>query len=154
MLQIAPADLLLQGLHFINIPAFGKSEKYLDETFKKHFGATPDVLAQQWIDIQKICFEMEKSEKSKRGLKRFLLTHHFLFCKPKNRRVLACRFNVCENYCTGEHLWKWVRRIQALKVLRIRWMAHLDDPNEASFILVLDGTDFKAWEERNHPTLP
>ena len=41
-----------------------------------------------------------------------------------------------------------------MKVLRIRWIAHLDDPNEASFILVMDGTDFKAWEERNHPTLP
>jgi hypothetical protein len=42
--------------------------------------------------------------------------------------------------------------IAKLKTKKIVWDQSYDDPNSQIFIVTVDGTDLKCWEEK-HPTL-
>jgi hypothetical protein len=96
---------------------------------------------------------MMDSEKSEKGFKMFLIAHNFLWAYPKNAQLLATSFGVCERQVQGENLWRWVRRIAALKGLKIVWPEdEYNDPESQTFIISVDGTDFKVWE-RKHPTM-
>ena len=82
----------------------------------------------------------------------FFIAHYFLWTYPKNSRILASRFKCCEKYARGEHLWRWIAKIAALKEKKIVWDADMDASNTAIFALSLDGTDFRVWEKK-HPFL-
>jgi hypothetical protein len=53
-------------------------------------------------------------EKSVKGLKIFFMAHYFLWTYPKNAKILASQFKVCEEYARGKKLWDWVAKISAL----------------------------------------
>jgi hypothetical protein len=83
----------------------------------------------------------------------FLIVHHFIWAYPKNAQLLATSFGVCERQVQGENLWKWVRRIAALKGIKIVWPEdEYNNPHSQIFIISVDGTDFKVWE-RKHATM-
>jgi hypothetical protein len=113
------------------------------------------VLANMWHDMitTEIDLGMEHKDVSDKGFKMFLIAHHFLWTYPKNAKLLASRFGICERYVRGENLWRWIRMIAKLKAKKIVWNQSLDDPNSQIFIVTVDGTDFKVWEKK-HPTLP
>ena len=84
----------------------------------------------------------------------FFVAHHFLWAYPKNGKILASAFSVCERTVQGENMWRWVRMIAALKATKIVWPEEeYNDPNSQIFIISVDGTDFKVWE-RKHPMMP
>jgi hypothetical protein len=96
---------------------------------------------------------MTEKEKSEKGFKMFLVAMHFLWTYPKNSKILATRFGMCERYVRGENLWIWIRRIAIMKQKKIVWDDTMDDPTSQIYIVTVDGTDFKVWEKK-HPTLP
>ncbi len=82
----------------------------------------------------------------------FLIAHYFLWTYPKNSKQTASRFQICDKYTRGEHLWKWIAKIAALKEKKIVWDRDLDAANTAIFCVSIDGTDFRVWEKK-HPLL-
>ena len=127
--------------------------------FHSHFGSTPFVLADQFTDLQVTDVEEAKltgNDNSLKGLQAFLRAHYWLWTRPKNAEVMASHLGVAERYCRGEPLWRWVRKIAALKEEKILW----DDRTDAEiskeaeeFTVSVDGTDFRIWEP-SHPTRP
>jgi hypothetical protein len=89
-----------------------------------------------------------------KGLDRFLIAHHFLWTYPRNAKMMADQFNICETYAAGHMLWHWIGKLSALKEKKIVWMpSRMDNPSSPTFICSLDGTGFRVWEKK-HPTLP
>ena len=82
-----------------------------------------------------------------------MMAHHFLWTYPKNSHMLACRFKICEVYSRGEPLWKWIKKIQAMKAKKIIWDHSLDSPETEIFVISVDGVDCRIWEKK-HPTKP
>jgi hypothetical protein len=93
---------------------------------------------------------LTERDKSDNGFRMHLLAHHFLWAYPKNSKILASQFRICERNSRGEPLWRWVRMIAALKAKKIVWDESLDDPSSQVFIVTVDGTDFKVWGKK-HP---
>ena len=131
-----------------------------DRTFRALYGSSAKVLAEQFEDLQAstdVNVRLTRKENSSKGLRSFLMAHHWLWAAPKNVSLMATRFRVCEDYCQGEYRWKWVRKIAALAEVKIR----LEDRFSGGqlsvdykvFTLSLDGTDFRCWEPK-HPTKP
>ena len=122
--------------------------------FHKHFGSSPLDIAEMWFDL---CNHkdglLSKKEKSEKGFVRFLSAHYWLWCRPKNAEMFASRFGICADYCQGEPLWKWIRRIEALGNDKIKWDQSLDAADTEIFAITTDGVDFKTWE-RQDPELP
>jgi hypothetical protein len=118
----------------------------------------PLVFADQWHDLvvgDHLPEELKLSEKEKseKGLKRFFIAHYFLWGYPKNAKMIASRFRIAVHYCQGEPLWKWAKRITAMKSKKIS-MDNVDGPQHLEiFSITDDGTDFKT-NKPNHPTLP
>jgi hypothetical protein len=127
--------------------------------FHKHYGSGPLVLADQWNDLRvdnhlPAYLRLNKKEKTEKGLKRFFVAHFFLWAYPKNASMLASRFKICDKYCKGQPLWKWVRRIAALKSKKIVWDKNMANASKMEiFCLTVDGTDFKINEPK-HKTVP
>ena len=82
----------------------------------------------------------------------FLIAHFFLWTYPKNAGLLASRFQICSSHAQGEPLWTWIRKIAALKALKIVWDPRLNNMDPEFCVVTIDGTDFRTWE-RKHPTL-
>ena len=144
-------DVLRRGL-FI---ATGKNHGP-EKRFGKLYGSSPQVLADMWHALQTTDLEeakLDKKENSVKGFDRFLMAHFFLWTYPKNAELTATRFKVCERLCRGEPIWRWVKKIQALKITTITWDPRLDSSDTEIFIMSVDGTDFRIWEPK-HPTLP
>lgn len=76
----------------------------------------------------------------------------FLWTYPRNSSVLAQGFQICERYCRGDPVWRWVANIASLKASKIVWPASLDSPDSDIFVVTVDGVDFKTWEKK-HPLL-
>jgi hypothetical protein len=91
-------------------------------------------------------------ELCERGFRMFLVAHFFLWTYPKNAGLIALRFRICESYSQGEPLWTWIRKIAALKALKIVWDPRLNSSESERYVVTVDGTDFRTWE-RKHPTL-
>jgi len=126
------------------------------KTFRSHYGSWPADLADMWNDLvvaADISDPLEEREKSFKGLKMFLVAHHQLWAYPKNANLISKRFKIGEKSSQGQPLWKWIARIQSLKVHKIKWLESFDDPNSDIFIITVDGTNSKLWEKK-HPTLP
>ena len=117
------------------------------------------MLADQWNDLRvdnnlPTYLRLNKKEKTEKGLKRFFVAHFFLWAYPKNASMLASRFKICDKYCKGQPLWKWVRRIAALKSKKIVWDKNMANASKMEiFCLTVDGTDFKINEPK-HKTVP
>jgi hypothetical protein len=93
---------------------------------------------------------LTKADKLDKGFKMFLIVHHFLWAYPKNAKMLASAFLVCERLVQGNNLWRWVRMITALKAIKIVWPEEeCNNPHGGIFIVSVDGTDFKVWEKKD-----
>jgi hypothetical protein len=73
------------------------------------------VLAEQWNTLLFTSTTLTNKEASVTGFRNFLMTHHFQWYYPCNAVILGWRFKVCETYASGWRLWKWARKIAALK---------------------------------------
>jgi len=156
MLFLSATNLLERGLSFLHFFADRWTPARKTLVFKKHYGASPLDLASQWYDLQVTTItdaQLSEHEKSVRGLRHFLAAHFFLWSYPKNAELTASLFNICVQYAHGKMMWLWVSRIAALKAMKVKWIPSLDDTNKETFILSVDGTDFRIWEPK-HPTLP
>jgi hypothetical protein len=126
---LSPNDVLEKGLDLVNIGMYRKSQKWQLEQFHSHYGSDDVDLASMWHDLMTTTIQDAKltaKEKSEKGFKAFMMAHHFLWTYPKNASLLASRFSICEQYCQGEPLWKWVAKIAALKTKKIVWDRRLD----------------------------
>jgi hypothetical protein len=155
-LLMSANDVLEKGLDLVNIRTYRKSQKWQLEQFHSHYGSDDVDLASMWHDLMTTTIpdaKLTTKEKSEKGFKAFMMAHHFLWTYPKNANLFASRFSICERYCRGEPLWRWIAKIAALKAKKIVWDPRLDADNTEIFVLTTDGTDFKMWEKK-HPTLP
>lgn len=100
----------------------GKQKHLLIKTFTAHYGSEPVALANMWNDLTTTNIpdvSLTEKEKSGWGLERFLRAHYFLYIYPRSAEVTKVMFDICLTYSQGEHIWKWVRCIAALKQLKI-----------------------------------
>jgi hypothetical protein len=112
-----------------------------------------------WYDMTSTTIieaRISKEDLCDQGFKMFLVAHFFLWTYPKNSSLIASRFLLSERNSRGAPIWIWIRRIAAMKGLKIKWKRRLDDPEGPEgdiFVLsTVDGTDFRLWE-RKHPNL-
>jgi hypothetical protein len=152
------ADVLCIGLAFFNVDVkqSRRHRSSLMREFRKHFGASCAVLAEQWNTLLYTSIEDAKlsdKEASVTGFRIFLMAHHFLWDYPSNAVILGRRFKVCESYASGPYLWKWIEKIAALKVRKIVWPKRFNDSDAENFIITVDGTDCAIWEPK-HDKLP
>jgi hypothetical protein len=153
---LSPADVLKKGLWHLQLEFRTLSEDKQNEEFHKHYGSSPMDLANMWYDLTVVDIveaRVSEKEQCETGFRMFLVAHFFLWTYPKNSNLLASRFRICERYSRGKPLWKWIKRIAALKTKKIVWDRRLNDPNSERFVVTIDGTDFRIWEKK-HPTLP
>jgi hypothetical protein len=153
---LSPADVMKMGLRYLQLEFRRLSEERQNEEFHKHYGSSPMDLANMWYDLTVtdiVEARVSQKEQCDTGVRMFLVAHFFLWTYPKNSNLLASRFRICERYARGEPLWKWIRRIAALKAKKIVWDPRLNDQNSEIFVVTIDGTDFRIWEKK-HPTLP
>ena len=80
-----------------------------------------------------------------------MMANFFLWTYPKNRGLIQSRFGMCKKYCGGQYLWKWIKKIAAMKAAKIVWEDELDDPDTQHFIISVDCTDLRTWEPSSHP---
>jgi hypothetical protein len=152
------ADVLCIGLAFFNVDVkqSRRQRSSLLREFRKHFGSSCAVLAEQWNTLLYTNIEGAKlsdKEASVTGFRNFLMAHHFLWDYPSNAVILGRRFKVCESYASGPYLWKWIEKIAALKVRKIVWPKRFNDSDAEKFIITVDGTDCAIWEPK-HDKLP
>ena len=150
-------EVLEKGLEAVGVNRSGKSKENQWEHFHKEYGSNPLDVAEIWFDICQgehidIKNKLKESEKSLNGFRKFLVAHHFLYHYPKNSHVLAHHFRMSERECRGKPLWTWVKRIADMASKKIKWDPDLDNPEKETFVVSVDGTDFKIWEPK-HPTL-
>ena len=156
---LAPWTVLELGLGYLNVKWEKWNEHTKVERFHQHYGSSPLDIADIWYDLvhddgtylqDDVLLESEKNEK---GFIKYIMTHLWLWTYPKNAGVFSSRFGLCERNCRGEPLWKWIRRIGALKVKKIKWENVDGSEYLEVFAASVDGVDFHLREER-HPTLP
>jgi hypothetical protein len=150
---LSSQQILLYGLKFLGMRSTRWSNTRKEVEFHKHYGSGPLVLADQWNDLRvddhlPTYLLLNKKEKTEKGLKRFFVAHFFLWAYPKNASMLASRFKICDKYCKGQPLWKWVRR------KKIVWDDNVANAKNMEILaLTVDGTDFKMNEPK-HKTVP
>ena len=164
MLLLSPSDVMRKGLDYCGFPyTEGQQSRLSAETnainFHSHYGSSALVVADLWYDIT-TTDEIpgapqleEKDKKSEKGFRMYMAAHHFLWTYPRNSRLIASMFGICERYSRGEPLWKWVQTIAAMKAKKIVWDGSLNATNTEIFVVSIDGVDFRIWEKK-HPTLP
>lgn len=110
-----------------------------------------------WFDLQTTTIPgatLSESDNSSKGLDCFLIAQNWLWVYHQNAKILAGKFQICEDYAKGEKLWSWVRKIAALRDKKIVWNPQkLNGPHDPIFICLVDGTDYRTWEPK-HPPLP
>ena len=153
-LQICQFGLLLLGIWPYDQARF--SQKRKRDVFKAHYGSLPADLADVWSDLVSTNLaEIKLTEKDQRkaGLKMFLIANYELWVYPRNATLISTRFDICESYSRGNHLWRWIGKIAGLKAEKIQWLDSLNDPNTETFIITVDGTDCRIWEKQ-HDVFP
>jgi DDE superfamily endonuclease len=154
---LSALDVRREGLRFW--PG-SQSARCSNETKTKRFralyGSSPFDVASLWYDLtttENPRARLTAEEKTESGFIMYLAAHYFLWTYPKNASLLASHFSICERNARGEPLWQWIRKIAAMKDEKIVWDERLDSPLSERFIITVDGTDFRVWEQQ-HPTLP
>ena len=147
MTIFAPSEIVEIGSSSIHLEhrskRWGFERKELE--FHKHFGSSPLVIAVIWEDLCRTK-RVKKKERNEKGMRAFLVAHHFLWTHPKNLEQVASRFDIGRSHSCGDPVWKWMQRIQSMKEEKIKWLDDIDEIYAAS----ADGVDFKIWEKK-HP---
>jgi hypothetical protein len=148
---------------FLLVSSAAPNPKHTDKcrhhNFWKQYGAPAVALADMWFDLQTTTIPgaalSESENSSKKGLDHFLkIAQNWLWIYHRNGKILADKFQICEDYAKGERLWSWVHKIAALKNKKILWNPQkLNNPHGPIFICLVDGTDYHTWEQK-HATLP
>jgi hypothetical protein len=152
---LSQAGVLTRGLHYLLVDSKRQSEANRIHTFQQHYGSSPLLLATVWHDITVTTIleaRIPDNKLCERGFRMFLIAHFFLWTYPKNAGLLASRFQICSSHAQGEPFWTWIRKIAALKALKIVWDPCLNNMDPEFVVVTIDGTDFRTWE-RKHPTL-
>src|SRR5210317_1161320 len=102
------------AMEYLQVDTEKKLDKWLAGTFKNLFGLSSSDVVLLWLDLC-LLDTMTIRSKSEKGFKRFLITLFFLWTYPKNSKITATSFKVCESSCRGEPLWKWIKLIASLK---------------------------------------
>jgi hypothetical protein len=154
---LSPKQVLIYGLELLGVRYSRWSESTRILEFHRHYGSSPLDVADIWYDLT-IGAHLPKelklhTEKNEKGFNRYMMALFWLWAYPKNSSMFASRFKCSERNCRGEPVWKWVRRIAAMKAKKIRWEYVEDASHLEIFSISDDGTDFKL-NEWKHPTLP
>jgi hypothetical protein len=150
---LTTVEVRRSALSYFDVDSTKLSRKRADVLFRKTLGSSPKDVGDIWYDICSQDAMMPEKEKSLYGFKRYILAHYWLFTYQRNSDLYASRFKMPERNCRGAPVRKWIKRIAALKELKITWDESIDDPNGPILVLTVDGTDFRMHEPK-HPTLP
>ena len=153
---LSPKEVLERGFSYVNVRWKDRKLENNQVTFHANYGTSAGDLAEMGYDLCHTNIPealLEQKEVSTSGFKAFLRAHFFLWTYPKNSELFAAHFGVSEKYCRGKYIWKWVRRIAAMKHNKIALDASIQSPNTEKFALTTDGVDFGAWEVK-HATEP
>jgi hypothetical protein len=155
---LSPKEVLIYGLDFLDIRYSRWSESTRILAFHQHYGSSPLNLADIWYDLTIGDYlprdlKLSNKEKNEKGLKRYMMTHFWLWAYPKNAGMFASRYKCSQRTCRGDPVWKWVKRIAAMKEKKIPWEHVANKEPLEIFSISDDGTDFKL-QEWKHPTLP
>lgn len=154
---VTPNDVMAMGLE-MGAGICIEDQKYMSKNsramiFQAHYGSSPLDIADVWYDLQVGEHEgatLTEKENTTKGFRMFMMAHFYLFTKPKNSELLASRFGVCERYCRGKPLWKWVHKIAALKQKKIKWDKKLWSGSTEQFVASIDCVDC-MYKEPQHP---
>lgn len=144
------------GLGYMNISKQQQermSDAFKTEVFHLHYGSSPLDIAEIWFDLQQGDHEgatLTVKENCLLGFKHFMKAHFFLWVYPRNAGLMATRFDMCERYCRGEHLFKWIRKLARLCAKKIKWDKSLGKAGTSMFLFSIDCTNLKTWEKRRH----
>ena len=154
---LSPSDVLKQGLKLLKIEPSSKSNaksKGFDIfLFHFHYVSDPIDIANIWYDLLNTSVPdamLLTDERGYKGFKMYTMTHYYLWNYPRNSHSFTSRFNTYERICQGEPLWKWIRKMAALKAVKITWDDDLNSHNTFLYTIAVDGTDFKCHEPK-HP---
>jgi hypothetical protein len=152
---LSPNDVLMRGLNFVGLDV-SKQAKVQRATnikrFRCHYGSSPLDIAEIWFDLchaDIVAAKIPMKDQTERGFKRFMVAHYWLWTKPKNAELTASQFGLCSREVSGEALWAWLKKIQALKAKKIVWHKGLIDQDGPRIIISVDGVDFGIWEPKN-----
>ena len=154
---LQPSEVLERGLRLLHVDDAGKlTLERRRLKFTKHYGSHPLVIAAQWFDLCHATDDngeelLSTNEIKRGGFKMFMVAHFFLYNYTRNSEQLSDRFDMCECYARGEHLWGWIRKIAFLQKKVIFWPRILDSPESEVNVLSVDGVDKKVFE-RKHKT--
>ena len=79
-----------------------------------------------------------------------MMANYFLWVYPRNSGITAVTFNICERYCRGDDMHRWVKKIAKLYPKKIKWNNDLGRPSASQFMASEYGIDCKVWEKRSH----
>jgi DDE superfamily endonuclease len=122
--------------------------------FLEHFGSMPQVYAQLWEDLQTTnVAEARIDVQHEKDFDYFMGAIHFLTVYPTEKQRSGI-FKRCDRSCR-EWGWLFVRKIAALKELKVGWPENWTDENLdlPYFLLSVDGTHC-SYHEVKHPVLP
>jgi len=151
---LSPSEVRMKGLEQIGVRRFPRTTASQELLFRQHYGSSSITLADMWCDLHETDLQDAKltsDESTPYGFKMFLMAHFFLWTYPKNRGIIQSRFHMNKNYCGGKHLWRWIKKFQAMKEEVIIWGDYLDDPDTEKYALTVDCTDLRNWEPASHP---
>jgi hypothetical protein len=138
--MLAPSEILNYGLAYVGLTERVKrwNPKRQELELHKHYGSSSSVISSMWVDLS-IHSNLKKSEKGEKGFKQFMVAMHFVWAKPKNASILASTMGISVDSACGETFWKWIRRMEDLKAIRIEGDSECDE----IFGISGDGIDFK-----------
>ena len=73
--------------------------------FKAHYGSHPLVLCRIWEDLHSVGIEkarLTQSERDEKSFKQFLISHYFMWTKPKNAEIVSSHFDVNRREAQGK----------------------------------------------------
>jgi hypothetical protein len=153
---LTPTDVMYRGLQYCGLE-YGQQKavtlRRKVEQFKAHYGSSPLVVANIWSDLCSTDIEearFNEVDKRVKGFKKFMMGMFFLWTYPKNMVLMTSRFKVALRSLQGAELWYWLKKIQALKGLKIGWASGSESNDEIIIGLSVDGVDFRCWEKK-HP---
>ena len=153
---LTPKKVLSYGLSYIGVEALRQDkmgETFREQVFHWHYGSTSLVIADMWYSLQQGDYagaSLTDKENNLHGFKRFMMANYFLWVYPRNSGITAVTFNICERYCRGDDMHRWVKKIAKLYPKKIKWNNDFGRPSASQFMASEYGIDCKVWEKRSH----
>jgi hypothetical protein len=119
--QLTQKDVMISGLALAGFVLRGQKAEMSDtnvKRFKSLYGSQPIVVLKVWLDLMTTNIAEARVDGNDADIKIFFLSLHFLRCYP-TEAIMAGRLKVPEK---KERKWVWffIKKIQALKVLKVR----------------------------------